>query len=57
MTVDNVSFAWKGNAGSNGNIRVPFIIVYNPIESSNYIQVNGGYSTIYMYITAIYNGG
>ena len=54
---NNVSFVWKGNAGSNGNIKVPFIIVYNPINSSNYIQVNGGYSTIYMYITAIYNGG
>ena len=54
---NNVSFVWKGNAGSYGNIKVPFIIVYNPINSSNYIQVNGGYSTIYMYITAIYNGG
>ena len=39
---NNVSFVWKGNAGSNGNIKVPFIMVYNPIESSNYIQVNGG---------------
>ena len=54
---NNVSFVWKGNAGSNGNIKVPFIIVYNPINYSNYIQVNGGYSTIYMRITAIYNGG
>lgn len=54
---NNVSFVWKGNAGSNGNIKVPFIIVYNPMSSSNYIQVNGGYSTIYMYITAIYNSG
>ena len=54
---DNVSFVWKGNAGSNGNIKVPFIIVYNPMSSSNYIQVNGGYSAIYMRITAIYNGG
>ena len=54
---DNVSFVWSGNAGSTGNIRVPFIIVYNPQSSNQYIQVNGGYSTIYMYITAIYNGG
>ena len=54
---NNVSFVWKGNAGSNGNIRVPFIIVYNPMSASNYIQVNGGWSTIYMCITAIYNGG
>ena len=54
---NNVSFVWKGNAGSNGNIKVPFIIVYNPMSSSNYIQVNGRYITIYMYITAIYNGG
>lgn len=54
---DNVSFVWKGNAGSNGNIKVPFIIVYNPAGSSQYIQVNGGWSEIYMYITAIYNGG
>ena len=54
---DNVSFVWKGNAGNNGIIKVPFIIVYNPINNYNYIQVNGGYSTIYMYITAIYNGG
>ena len=54
---NNVSFVWKGNAGSNGNIKVPFIIVYNPMSSSNYIQVNGGWSSIYMYITAIYNGG
>ena len=53
----NVSFAWKGNAGSNGIIKVPFIIVYNPTTSSNYIQINGGYSEIHMYITAIYNGG
>ena len=54
---NNVSFVWKGNARSNGNIKVPFIIVYNPIYYRNYIQVNGGWSTIYMYITAIYNGG
>lgn len=54
---NNVSFVWKGNAGRNGNIKVPFIIVYNPIYYRNYIQVNGGWSTIYMYITAIYNGG
>ena len=54
---NNVSFVWKGNAGNNSSIKVPFIIVYNPIDSNNYIQVNGGYSTIYMYITAIYNGG
>ena len=54
---NNVSFVWNGNAGNNSSIRVPFIIVYNPINSSNYIQVNGGYSIIYMYITAIYNGG
>ena len=54
---NNVSFVWKGNTGSNGNIRVPFIIVYNPMNSSNYIQVNGRYNTIYMYITASYNGG
>ena len=39
---NNVSFVWKGNAGSNGNIKVPFIMTYNPINSSNYIQVNGG---------------
>ena len=54
---DNVSFVWKGNAGSNGNIKVPFIMVYNPTQSSNYILLNGGNSTVYMYITAIYNGG
>ena len=54
---NNVSFVWKGNAGSNGIIKVPFIMTYNPINSGNYIQVNGGYSTIYMCITAIYNGG
>ena len=54
---NNVSFVWNGNAGNNSSIRVPFIIVYNPINSSNYIQVNGGWSEIYMYITAIYNGG
>lgn len=54
---NNVSFVWKGNTGSNGNIKVPFIIVYNPIESGNYIQVNGGWNIIYMHITAIYNGG
>ena len=54
---NNVSFVWKGNAGSNGIIKVPFIMTYNPMSSSNYIQVNGGYSTIYMRITAIYNGG
>ena len=54
----NVSFVWKGNAGSNGLIKVPFIIVYNPISNNNnYIQINGGYSEIHMYITAIYNGG
>lgn len=52
-----MSFVWKGNAGSNGIIKVPFIIVYNPMSSSNYIQVNGDWSGIYMYITAIYNGG
>ena len=54
---NNVSFVWKGNAGSNGAIKVPFIMTYNPMSSSNYIQVNGGWSTIFMYITAIYNGG
>lgn len=54
---NNVSFVWKGNAGSNGNIKVPFIMAYKPMSYSNYIQVNGGYSEIYMYITAIYNGG
>lgn len=54
---NNVSFVWKGNAGSNGIIKVPFIMTYNPMNSYQYIQVNGGYSTIYMYITAIYNGG
>ena len=32
-------------------------MTYNPIESNNYIQVNGGWITINMYITAIYNGG
>ena len=32
-------------------------MTYNPMNYSNYIQVNGGYSIIYMYITAIYNGG
>lgn len=52
-----MSFVWKGNAGSNGIIKVPFIIVYNPMSSGNYIQVNGDWSGIYMYITAIYNGG
>ena len=52
-----MSFVWKGNAGNNGNIKVPFIMTYNPMNYSNYIQVNGGYSIIYMYITAIYNGG
>ena len=54
---DNVSFVWKGNTGSNGNIKVPFIMTYNSMSSSNYIQVNGGWITINMYITAIYNGG
>ena len=54
---NNVSFVWKGNAGNNNTIKVPFIMTYNPMSSSNYIQVNGGYSTINMCITAIYNGG
>lgn len=54
---DNVSFVWKGNAGFNDIIEVPFIFVYNPVNPYNYIQVNGGNNTINMYITAIYNGG